>query len=194
MTDKANQHIAPDDIESLEENTRAYYLEQARVLGLNFSKNTPTEKLKEIVGRKLSEGRKENKSKRETIADIAKEQRALVRIRIQVLNPAKQNWTGQIFTVGNEYIPHMTRYIPFNAEGGIWHVEKMFVDFLKSRKYTVLPEKGNSVGNEKKAYGVDFHKRKEMPEFAIEILPPLTMEELEQLRAMQDANGSVQND
>lgn len=189
VTEQAVEQDFSEEIS--EENTRAYYKQQADVLGLNYPHNIKTEKLKEIVGRKLQAMRQQAKSTSAIAAEQFQDMRALVRIQIHVLNPAKQNWTGEIFTVGNDAIPHMTRFIPFNAVNGIWHVERMFVEMLKNRKYQAMTEHSGSQ-RDPRYYGVNYHNNKLLPEFNIIEFPPLTEEELSELGANQAINGSIQ--
>lgn len=179
------------EVETEEQNTRAYYKQQADNLGLNYPHNISTEKLKQIVGNKMKQIRSEKPKENNVAANQFKDMRALVRIQINVLNPAKQNWTGEIFTVGNDVIPHMTRFIPYNAVNGVWHVERMFVEMLKSRKYQRMVEHSGS-RNDPSKYGVDYHRNQLVPEFNIIELPPLTEQELQDLGANQAANGSIQ--
>lgn len=179
------------EVETEEQNTRAYYKQQADNLGLNYPHNISTEKLKQIVGNKMKQIRSEKPKENNVAANQFKDMRALVRIQINVLNPAKQNWTGEIFTVGNDVIPHMTRFIPYNAVNGVWHVERMFVEMLKSRKYQRMVEHSGS-RNDPSKYGVDYHRNQLVPEFSIIELPPLTEQELQDLGANQAANGSIQ--
>lgn len=176
-----------------EENVREYYFNQAHILGLKVPTSVSTDRLIQLVGAKLKEGKGNAAAQSAAAADQFMNQRALVRIRINVLNPAKQNWTGEIFTVGNDYIPHMTRFVPFNTPDGIWHVERIFVDMLKNRKYTYIPEKSGDKFDPRN-YGADLNKRQLRPEFSIEILPPLTSNEIYALAAKQDATGSIQTD
>lgn len=186
-----NQENEEYNVETGEQNTRACYKQQADNLGLNYPQNISTEKLKQIVGNKLKQIRSEQPKKNNVAATQFKDMRALVRIQINVLNPAKQNWTGEIFTVGNDVIPHMTRFIPYNAVNGIWHVERMFVEMLKNRKYQRMVEHSGS-RNDPSKYGVDYNRNQLVPEFSIIELPPLTEQELEDLGANQAANGSIQ--
>lgn len=179
------------EVETEEQNTRAYYKQQADNLGLNYPQNISTEKLKQIVGNKMKQIRSEKPKENNVAANQFKDMRALVRIQVNVLNPAKQNWTGEIFTVGNDVIPHMTRFIPYNAVNGIWHVERMFVEMLKSRKYQRMVEHSGS-RNDPSKYGVDYHRNQLVPEYSIIELPPLTEQELQDLGANQAANGSIQ--
>lgn len=189
--DSLNQENEEYNVETEEQNTRAYYKQQADNLGLNYPHNISTEKLKQIVGNKMKQIRSEQPKKNNVAATQFKDMRALVRIQINVLNPAKQNWTGEIFTVGNDVIPHMTRFIPYNAVNGIWHVERMFVEMLKNRKYQRMVEHSGS-RNDPSKYGIDYNRNQLVPEFSIIELPPLTEQELEDLGANQAANGSIQ--
>ena len=188
---QTTQDIQQIEVETEEQNTRAYYKQQADNLGLNYPNNISTEKLKQIVGNKMKQIRSEKPKGNNVAANQFKDMRALVRIQINVLNPAKQNWTGEIFTVGNDVIPHMTRFIPYNAVNGIWHVERMFVEMLKSRKYQRMVEHSGS-RNDPSKYGVDYHRNQLVPEYSIIELPPLTEQELQDLGANQAANGSIQ--
>lgn len=188
---QVSQDTQQIEVETEEQNTRAYYKQQADNLGLNYPHNISTEKLKQIVGNKMKQIRSEKPKENNVAANQFKDMRALVRIQINVLNPAKQNWTGEIFTVGNDVIPHMTRFIPYNAVNGVWHVERMFVEMLKSRKYQRMVEHSGS-RNDPSKYGVDYHRNQLVPEFSIIELPPLTEQELQDLGANQAANGSIQ--
>ena len=167
---QTTQDIQQIEVETEEQNTRAYYKQQADNLGLNYPQNISTEKLKQIVGNKMKQIRSEKPKENNVAANQFKDMRALVRIQINVLNPAKQNWTGEIFTVGNDVIPHMTRFIPYNAVNGIWHVERMFVEMLKSRKYQRMVEHSGS-RNDPSKYGVDYHRNQLVPEYSIIELP-----------------------
>ena len=99
----------------------------------------------------------------------------LIRIRITCMNPAKKDWQGEIFTVGNSLIGSITKFIPFNAEDG-WHVPRILLHVLQDRQCQVFSSKG--VG-------------RLIKEFAIEILDPLTKEELHDLAQRQAMSGAI---
>lgn len=192
-------------IEEPEQNEREYYKDLANRLGLKYANNITLPKLKEMVqahmreqdekqkagelgvevsaGSTLTAGGKANKIRDEALR--------LVRFRLQVLNPTKQQWTGEYFTAGNDLIGHITRFIPFQMGEDGWHAEKILIDMLKERKYQRMHVKG---GNGRDADVVDPTKNKLLPEFAIEILPNLTEQELADLAARQDAQGSLRED
>jgi hypothetical protein len=107
----------------------------------------------------------------------------LVRIRATCMNPNKTEWEGEIISVGSAKLGTFKKYVPFNAPDG-YHVPKIIYDAMKERKYSQFY-------NAKDARGRKVRKAKLMPEFSIEVLPPLTKEELKDLASRQAmARGS----
>lgn len=107
---------------------------------------------------------------------LRKKAQRLVRVRITNMNPIKGNLKGEILSVGNAAIGSIKRFIPYNADKG-WHVPQILLTQLQNRKYMSHYE--IKVGNRK------VKKHKLIPEFAIEILPPLTGKELQELARKQ---------
>jgi hypothetical protein len=99
----------------------------------------------------------------------------LVRCRITCMNPAKKEWTGELFTVANRSTPTLKRFVPFGVD---WHVPKMMLDAIRAREFqTFVTEKSRN--------GIDKRTGKLVREFAIEIVDPLTPEELQELARRQ---------
>jgi len=94
----------------------------------------------------------------------------LVRVRITNMNPFKRAHKGEIFTVSNSVVGTIKRYVPFNAQDG-WHVEQMILNLMEERQYQSFYSFKDSKGREIK-------RSKLSNEFVIEILPPLTKNEL----------------
>lgn len=120
------------------------------------------------------------KFKPETQAEIAdrlrKEAQRLVRVRITCMNPNKKDWDGDVFTVSNSVVGTLRKYVPFNAEDG-WHIPTMMLDFLRDKQFVQhYVEKKN---------GQEINRHKLVKEFAIEVLDPLTQEELKELAQRQ---------
>lgn len=110
----------------------------------------------------------------------------LVRVRITNLNPTKKDLPGEIISVSNRYIGTVRKYIPFGelTDDG-YHVPQVLLDELVERKFNQIRRiKDKRTGQE------TTHMR-QVREFAIEILDPLTSEELEKLAAAQKAAGSI---
>ena len=161
---------------------------RANLLGVKFHPSISLEKLREKVNAAVtSEGETEeapntpSETKEETVGEKRKRLKAealkLIRIRLTCLNPAKKEWEGEIITVGNSLIGSVKKFVPFNADDG-WHVPHVIYQQLKERQcqvfYTATDTRGNKV-----------RKGKLIKEFAIEVLPPLTKGELEELARRQ---------
>jgi len=113
-----------------------------------------------------------------------REATALVRIRIQCMNPAKKEWPGEIISIGNNLVGNLTKYIPFtDAEAG-WHVPRMLYQHLADRQCQVFVNKTDARGNKTRV-------GKLIKEFAIEVLPDLTTDELHDLAQRQAMSKSI---
>jgi hypothetical protein len=116
----------------------------------------------------------------ETAAQLAmkrrKEALRLVRVRVTNMNPLKGAMLGEIFSVGNSQVGFVKKYVPYNAEAG-WHVPQIILQQMQAKKYMshyIVKENGKPV-----------NKHRLVPELAIEILPPLTAQELQDLKQRQ---------
>lgn len=122
------------------------------------------------------------KSKAQRQAEKRNNARKLVRCRITCMNPHKREWPGEYVTVSNA-LGTWKRMIPFNGEP--WHVENIMFEALKARvfrqSYDVPDGKGGKV-----------RKNRFVSEFAIEVLDPLTEQELKELAADQKARGAIE--
>ena len=112
-----------------------------------------------------------------------KESSELVRIRLSCMNPNKKDWAGEIITTGNSLVGTFAKYVPFAAEEG-WHVPRIIYDQLVERKCQVFVSTRDSKGNTTR-------KGKLIKEFAIEILPSLTIEELKDLAQRQALANAI---
>lgn len=204
-----NEVIDNDDSNTLSSRDELTLLKKrATQMGISFSPNIGIETLKKKINdrlegisaaeienaysesdfsekpvRELTAAEKRNAEKKRLRLEALK----LVRIRVTCLNPQKKDLQGEILTVANEIVGTVRRYVPFNGQP--WHVEQILFDMMKSRKFldirTTRDPKNNSAMIVKKVF---------VPEFAIEVLPPLTKEELQKLAANQAAAGSIDND
>lgn len=188
MTDETTLNEENQDAEVVVQDELEALKARANLLGVKFHPSISLEKLREKVNAAVtSEGEAEEPSnspsetKQETIGEKRKRLKAealkLVRIRLTCLNPAKKEWEGEIITVGNSLIGSVKKFVPFNADDG-WHVPHVIYQQLKERQcqvfYTATDARGNKV-----------RKGKLIKEFAIEVLPPLTKEELDELARRQ---------
>lgn len=116
-------------------------------------------------------------------ARMKREASELVRIRVTCMNPAKAEWEGEIFTVGNSNIGSFKKFVPFNADAG-WHVPRVILQQIQDRQCQIFQTKTDARGNKSRT-------GKLIKEFAVEIMPPLTPEELHELAQRQAMSKSI---
>lgn len=102
----------------------------------------------------------------------------LVRINVTCMNPLKSEWEGEIITVGNNLIGTVSKMVPFNTVDG-WHVPNIIYQVLKDRQFQQFAAKKVRPGQPASRV------TKLVREFAIEVLDPLTEQELKELRQRQ---------
>ena len=164
---------------------------RAEKLGVKFHPSISADKLREKIKAAQAEGEgsvgEQNEVKTSTGTDeessaakkvrLKREGLKLVRVRITCMNPTKKEWEGEIFTVSNNAVGTVKRYVPYNVEDG-WHVEQILLNQLRERQCQIFVTEKDSRGNK-------IRKGKLIREFAIEVLEPLTEEELHDLAQRQ---------
>ena len=109
-------------------------------------------------------------------ARMIKDARKLVRIVVTCMNPNKRDWEGEMYTVSNSIVSE-SKFVPFNNEEG-WHVPQILLDHMQDRECQIFYTKKNSRGDKTK-HG------KLIKELGIRILPPLSLQELDELAQRQ---------
>lgn len=175
MTEDINQPATELPVED----ERTVLKERADKLGIKYSKNVKTDVLARMIEDKLEESKAQSEttqSKNSLRTQQRLELTKLIRIKLTCLNPNKQSWPGEIITVSNDVIGAQKKYVPYDQkfyEKG-YHVPNFIYMALKERKYLSMHTIKDSQGHE-------IVRRELKPEFTIEVLPPLTKEELKQL-------------
>lgn len=107
----------------------------------------------------------------------------LIRLRITNLDPKKAARTGEVITVANDQVGTFKKFIPFGerTDNG-WHVPYFIYEFLKERQFLQVKVVRTPNGRERV-------EKQWVREFALEVLPPLTKDELKELAAAQAASG-----
>lgn len=127
------------------------------------------------VAEEETDGQRRSRKKREA--------NELVRIRLTCMNPAKKEWEGEIFTAGNSLVGSFTKFVPFNNEEG-WHVPRILLNQIQQRQCQIFVSVRDERGNQTR-------KGKLIKEFAVEVLPNLTAEELAELARRQAMAKSI---
>jgi hypothetical protein len=107
----------------------------------------------------------------------------LIRVKIACMNPAKKEWTGEVFTTGNALLGTIRQFVPFNNDEG-WHVRKMIYQMMKEKECQIFTSKRDDRGN-------TVRKSKIIKEFSIEVMPQLTMAELAELAQRQALTQAI---
>ncbi|KXJ61569.1 MAG: hypothetical protein AXW14_08895 [Alteromonas sp. Nap_26] len=118
---------------------------------------------------------------KKTKQEVLDEAMKLVRVNIQCMNPAKKDFDGEIITVGNSVIGTVRKFVKFNTDDG-FHIPNIIYQVLKARQFNVFY-------SERTKNGVTQRKAKPAREFSIEVLDPLTQDELDELKKAQAARG-----
>ena len=184
MSDQNDEVLeTPDELTSLKK--------RADLMGISYHPSIGLEKLRDKVNATITSA--EDPKQDEPVqapaeSEAAKRLRlrneaaALVRIRITCMNPAKKEWDGEIITAGNTAVGTFKKFVPFNVDDG-WHVPTIIYKQLRDRMCQIFVTK--VVNGEKSRRG------KMIKEFAIEVLPQLTTEELAELARRQAMANSI---
>lgn len=170
-------------------------MNRARLMGITFSNNISVDKLREKIAAKLNDEAEQEDAEPEAASDVdapvsrddlIKASTRLVRIRIACLNPAKKDLPGEIFTVANDYIGTIRKFVPYGeATDDGYHVPYCIFQMLEEKRFL------NIRTVKDRRTGTNRVEQKWVKEFAIEVLPQLTQKELDQLAQAQIAAGSV---
>ena len=167
--------------------------QRADTLGIKYSPNIGVDTLKQKIEEKLA-GNKSSEPEvvegEETHAQIRQrmqvEEMKLVRLRIANLNPDKKDLHGEIFTVANKFLGTVRKFIPYGeATDNGYHVPYVLYKQLVARKFLqvrVVQQPG----------GQTEVQTKWVPEFALEVLEPLTQDELNRLANKQAAAAGIE--
>jgi hypothetical protein len=118
--------------------------------------------------------------------ELHKTKMKLVRCRITNMNPTKADLEGEVVTVANRFLGTVRKFVPFGekTDNG-YHLPQVLFDSLRSRKFQQVKTK--------KVKGQIVHTTRMVAEFALEVLDPLTPEELKQLGDRQEASSRLED-
>ena len=194
-----------DTVDEVQVDELSILKQRATLMGLKFSNNIGLEALRKKVS-DAQEGITEESEvaqinpletetaapKEETRTEMARrirlEQTKLVRIRIQNLDPKKKELPGEIITVANDFMGTVRKFVPYGEQtDNGYHVPYCIYQFLKERKFLNIRVTKGKNGRPNIQQGW-------VREFSIEVLPPLTQEELTNLAQAQIAAGSLNDE
>ena len=181
--------------------------ERAKVMGIPFSNNISLETLRKRVADKM-EGKDEAPEVNALTGDpeiaqamaakpldqkanavalrklmYAKQMRQ-VRVRITNMDPKKKDLPGEIWTVANEYLGTVRKFVPYGeqADDG-YHIPYCLYRLLDSKRFLHIRDVKD------RTTGIVRQDKVWAKEFSLDVLPALTQGELDRLAAAQAAAG-----
>ena len=158
--------------------------QQADTLGIKYSPNIGVETLKNKISAVIEAPTEEKTEIQKVDArqELWNDAMRLVRLEIHNVNPAKSSLKGEFYTVANKIIGKVTKFVPYGDAGKSYHVPNCIYQLLEEKKYLAFRD-DSSAPNGKKTELI--------PEFNNKVLPPLTQEELEELKKAQLAGNHI---
>lgn len=181
--------------------------ERAKVMGIPFSNNISLETLRKRVADKM-EGKDEAPEVNALTGDpeiaqalatkpldpkanavalrklmYAKQMRQ-VRVRITNMDPKKKDLPGEIWTVANEYLGTVRKFVPYGEQTDDgFHIPYCLYRLLDSKRFLHIRDvKDRTTGTVRQ-------DKVWAKEFSLDVLPALTQAELDRLAAAQAAAG-----
>ena len=181
--------------------------ERAKVMGIPFSNNISLETLRKRVNDKM-EGKEEAPEVNALTGDpeIAQalatkplnpkanavalrklmhaKQMRLVRVRITNMDPKKKDLPGEIWTVANEYLGTVRKFVPYGEQTDDgFHIPYCLYRLLDSKRFLHIRDVKD------RTTGIVRQDKVWAKEFSLDVLPTLTQGELDRLAAAQAAAG-----
>ena len=181
--------------------------ERAKVMGIPFSNNISLETLRKRVADKM-EGKDEAPEVNALTGDpeIAQamaakplnqkanavalrklmhaKQMRQVRVRITNMDPKKKDLPGEIWTVANEYLGTVRKFVPYGEQTDDgFHIPYCLYRLLDSKRFLHIRDVKD------RTTGIVRQDKVWAKEFSLDMLPSLTQGELDRLAAAQAAAG-----
>lgn len=181
--------------------------ERAKAMGIPFSNNISLETLRKRVADKM-EGKDEAPEVNALTGDpeiaqamVAKPlnqkdnavalrklmhatQMRQVRVRITNMDPKKKDLPGEIWTVANEYLGTVRKFVPYGEQTDDgYHIPYCLYRLLDSKRFLHIRDVKD------RTTGIVRQDKVWAKEFSLDVLPTLTQGELDRLAAAQAAAG-----
>ena len=201
-----DQALNPDAVaQAVDELT--FLKERAKVMGIPFSNNISLETLRKRVADKM-EGKDEAPEVNALTGDpeIAQalatkplnpkanavalrklmhaKQMRQVRVRVTNMDPKKKDLPGEIWTVANEYLGTVRKFVPYGEQTDDgFHIPYCLYRLLDSKRFLHIRDVKD------RTTGIVRQDKVWAKEFSLDVLPTLTQGELDRLAAAQAAAG-----
>lgn len=165
--------------------------DKAKVLGITYHPSIGIEALRKKINDALPP--EEEKTDSSPVVEsqakrnmrMRNEARRLVRIRLTCMDPSKKEWPGKIYTVSNSVIGTVKKFVPFQGHEDGYHVPHVIYEQLKAERH----QRFRKV---KMKNGIDRMEGYLAKTYAIEVLDPLSKDQLKDLADRQAAAHSIE--
>lgn len=178
--DSTPQETQPSELDALKQIANNMEISYHPTIGIDKLREKIEEAKAKVAPKVVTAGLTEKAKQLNRFAEVRKTAMKLRRIRITCMNPNKREWPGEYFSISNKAI-HAKRYVPYESE---WHVEDCIYEMIKNRKYRTTIQKPDGKGGK-------IRENKILNEFAVELLPDLTKEELKALADDQRVRNAI---
>lgn len=154
---------------------------QADILQLKYKSNVTAKTLRKQIMEALAEDDDSeglsNKERQEMINENTK----LVRCIIMPVASHMRDYQGQIFSAGNSALGIISKYVLFNTE---YHVPNILLKQIQAQEFQYFVKRNVN--------GEEFRESKMRKAFNVEILDPLTDDELKELARNQENRNAIE--
>lgn len=107
-----------------------------------------------------------------------------VRVRVTNMDPKKKDLPGEIWTVANEYLGTVRKFVPYGEQTDDgFHIPYCLYRLLDSKRFLHIRDVKD------RTTGIVRQDKVWAKEFSLDVLPTLTQGELDRLAAAQAAAG-----
>lgn len=167
--------------------------ERAKDLGIKNPHTMSVDTLKKKIKAKMegaaetpTEAANQKMSQAQIRLKKAKEARKLVRVILRNLNPNKDHLTHDQIKVSNSVVGTIHRIVPTVTDERGTHVEQMLLDTMRDKEFIQKYKVKHAVTGEQVT------KTRWAKEWVISELPPLTQEELDELKKEQQIRDNAE--
>lgn len=175
---------------------KAKLVEQGLTLGMQIHPNTSLDNMLNMVNMALIYKNHAAEEVTEKLvlgvdatnrAAVRKEAQKRIRVKVVNMDPTKKNHTAELFTFSNDSVGTIKQVVPLDSPVG-FHIPQVLLEVIRERKYRITKyRKGRGIRGQEE----DIPYSVELPSFSVEVLPPLSAAELDNIKQRQLAQAKI---
>lgn len=173
MTTALEKDTMPSELELLKT--------QADIIQLKYKSNVTAKTLRKQIMTALAEDDDSEGMSQKEHEELVNENTKLIRCIIMPVAPHMRDYQGQIFSSGNAVLGVISKYVLFNTE---FHVPNILLKQIQSQEMQFFIKRTSN--------GEEFRESKMRKAYNVEILDPLTADELKELARSQENRNAIE--